>query len=556
MKSSSSSQDDELGTVEEAVKTEQQQQNGIHTGRDANAEIKYQEQEKNAINLSEKANASDLSEKVNENSVMAKRNQGIGQDKSDIINVNKEPQSEAIFKSQAKESTTSCPSTSSSSTKPVGPKLVFKPQTREPTKQPSSAQSPGPEPVINEPQQEAISNAEERTNFSPSSATSSTAQMTATTTSVTKKKLTLQQKLMLVENKKNHGRRGDPRMNTAVAKKIENPNLTLFQALTEGGFEFPCEEHNSTGNGPVYDSNRVLLSQRKNQLSRRLRLLSRKINRMIELREQQKNGPDPYTNGPKPPPDRAFIAGRHELRTTSDESTHQLSGSIRIPFQQSQQQHLEHQQNLHQRQNPYLPRGVTTSSQHQHINRAAPNYTPSFNHEPQTGSVPPLPFAPSSSGEIVQDYLLQNQLIRAHLNRNNNMFMNQFHHQQPSHFDNMMRNNHQRHYFNSNTNTPPTIPIHSNSQFSSRPPMTRSTLVPQGPLGQSNVNAMTMPPHQHHLTRDPNNFMQPTSDNDKRLALINAGFKEEEITEELINEFHHKLLEKVQASNNMMRPPL
>ena len=564
MKSSSSLQDDERGTVGGVVETEKQQRNvvgfqnpAIH--KDDLRETKYEEKEKNATNLSDKINAK---------SEIVEIAQNVGQVKSDF-NVNKsiaKPQSEGFCKSPARGSTIASLATSSSSAKPVGPKLVFQPQTREPTKQPSLPQSPGLVQVINQPQQPIISNADERTTFSSSSATSSTAQISTTTTSVSKKKFTLQQKLMLVENKKNHGRRGDPRMNTAVAKKIENPNLTLFQALTEGGFEFPCEEHNSTGNGPIYDSNKVLLSQRKNQLSRRLRLLSRKINRMIELREQQKNGPDPYT-GPKPPPDRGSIAGRHELPTTSDEYANQLSGSIRIPFQSRQhQQHIEQRQ-----QNTYLP-GRTTSSQHQHSNYAAPNYSPSFTHEPhQSTSVPPpLPSVPSSgSCETVQDYLLQNQLLWAQLNRNNNMFINQFHHQQPSFFNNVIRNNHQRHFFGtSNTNLPHnTIPIHpesssltAHSQYPNRTSMA-TFLVPQGPppLGQGNANAMTMPPRQHLAGgRGPNNFMQePTSDNDKqRLALINAGFKEEEITEELINEFHHKLLEKGKASNNIMRPPL
>ena len=79
-----------------------------------------------------------------------------------------------------------------------------------------------------------------------------------------------------------NGRRGDPRMHRAVAARLANPDLTLFQALIEGGFKFPSlkmdatTNNKKTFNNSIYDSDNVLLSQRKNQLSRRLRLLLRK----------------------------------------------------------------------------------------------------------------------------------------------------------------------------------------------------------------------------------------------------------------------------------------
>ncbi len=76
--------------------------------------------------------------------------------------------------------------------------------------------------------------------------------------------------------KKGKGRRGDPRMHRAVAARLAKPQLSLFQALVAGGFKFPVSEIASKGNGPIYDSDNVLLSQRKNQLSRRLRLLARR----------------------------------------------------------------------------------------------------------------------------------------------------------------------------------------------------------------------------------------------------------------------------------------
>ncbi len=78
------------------------------------------------------------------------------------------------------------------------------------------------------------------------------------------------------EAKKGKGRRGDPRMHRAVAARLAKPQLSLFQALVAGGFKFPVSEMASKGNGPIYDYDNVLLSQRKNQLSRRLRLLARR----------------------------------------------------------------------------------------------------------------------------------------------------------------------------------------------------------------------------------------------------------------------------------------
>jgi len=59
------------------------------------------------------------------------------------------------------------------------------------------------------------------------------------------------------------GRRGDPRMHRAVAARLENPKLTLTEALKIGGFDVSRNE----------DAHGVTVSQRKNQLSRRLRLV-------------------------------------------------------------------------------------------------------------------------------------------------------------------------------------------------------------------------------------------------------------------------------------------
>lgn len=56
-------------------------------------------------------------------------------------------------------------------------------------------------------------------------------------------------------------------MHRAVAARMQNPELSLFDALRLGGFDYPADE-----DANVMDSEKVALGQRKNQLSRRLRL--------------------------------------------------------------------------------------------------------------------------------------------------------------------------------------------------------------------------------------------------------------------------------------------
>ena len=64
------------------------------------------------------------------------------------------------------------------------------------------------------------------------------------------------------------GRKGDPRMHKALKARIDNPSLPLFDCLLIGGFEFRKRK----GDGIQCDNDNVSLGQRKNQLSRRLRL--------------------------------------------------------------------------------------------------------------------------------------------------------------------------------------------------------------------------------------------------------------------------------------------
>ena len=75
----------------------------------------------------------------------------------------------------------------------------------------------------------------------------------------------------------NKGRHGDPRMHRAVAARLLNPELSLLEALLDGGFVFP-EGTEGTGKSDrsVFDTDGVLLCQRKNQLSRRLRLAKKR----------------------------------------------------------------------------------------------------------------------------------------------------------------------------------------------------------------------------------------------------------------------------------------
>lgn len=62
------------------------------------------------------------------------------------------------------------------------------------------------------------------------------------------------------------GTRGDPRMHRAVAARREHPEISLFEALIVGGFVYDRDD------ATQLDVENVTLGQRKNQLSRRLRL--------------------------------------------------------------------------------------------------------------------------------------------------------------------------------------------------------------------------------------------------------------------------------------------
>ena len=82
------------------------------------------------------------------------------------------------------------------------------------------------------------------------------------------------------------GRRGDPRMHKAVAARLVNVDMPLIKALLVGGFTFPLlddEGHPRDRNvakiddANVADAEGVSLAQRKNQLSRRIRIARENI---------------------------------------------------------------------------------------------------------------------------------------------------------------------------------------------------------------------------------------------------------------------------------------
>mmetsp|Transcript_12130 Transcript_12130/g.34715 ORF Transcript_12130/g.34715 Transcript_12130/m.34715 type:complete len:699 (-) Transcript_12130:39-2135(-) len=82
------------------------------------------------------------------------------------------------------------------------------------------------------------------------------------------------------------GRRGDPRMHKSVAARLVNGDMPLLKALLVGGFAFPKLDDEGNPRDPsvakiddakVLDTEGVSLAQRKNQLSRRIRIAREKI---------------------------------------------------------------------------------------------------------------------------------------------------------------------------------------------------------------------------------------------------------------------------------------
>jgi len=67
------------------------------------------------------------------------------------------------------------------------------------------------------------------------------------------------------------GRKSDPRMDRAVEAKMANPSISLVGALRAGGFDIPAANTVSSAGIAAVDGDNVKITQRKNQLLRRLR---------------------------------------------------------------------------------------------------------------------------------------------------------------------------------------------------------------------------------------------------------------------------------------------
>mmetsp|Transcript_19931 Transcript_19931/g.41805 ORF Transcript_19931/g.41805 Transcript_19931/m.41805 type:complete len:670 (+) Transcript_19931:211-2220(+) len=72
------------------------------------------------------------------------------------------------------------------------------------------------------------------------------------------------------------GRKSDPRMDRAVQAKLNDPNLSLIDALRKGGFVFPAISDSGKPQYAIVDADNVKITQRKNQLLRRLRTTKKK----------------------------------------------------------------------------------------------------------------------------------------------------------------------------------------------------------------------------------------------------------------------------------------
>lgn len=75
---------------------------------------------------------------------------------------------------------------------------------------------------------------------------------------------------------KRPGRKGDNRMHRAVTLKLDDPEMSLVDALQEGGFTFEGLNEKNKPHHEVFDQDGVSLMQRKNQLLRRIRVEKKK----------------------------------------------------------------------------------------------------------------------------------------------------------------------------------------------------------------------------------------------------------------------------------------
>lgn len=108
-------------------------------------------------------------------------------------------------------------------------------------------------------------------------------------------------KKMQQQQQKRIGRKGDPRMEKAVIARLANPQLPLYEALLMGGFEY-------TEDPQSVDDQGVTLCQRKNQLSRRIRMAKKKQSPEAPSSSSSTTTTTTTTSTPSPPAD-----FRHDL---------------------------------------------------------------------------------------------------------------------------------------------------------------------------------------------------------------------------------------------------
>jgi hypothetical protein len=188
----------------------------------------------------------------------------------------------------------------------------------------------------------------------------------------------------------NLGRRGDPRMHKAVSVRLANPSMSLLDALLEGGFQFPRHELAASlgkSDRDILDEDGVQLCQRKNQLSRRLRMIRKKregcskhdlsllgTNRNPVL--QQEFNPDRLV---KPLAAVSKIKQQEQLYTsTQEQAQHEEQ-------QQQEQRALEYKQPM-QNYAGWLPPGVFpsfTTSTDSTRSRTVDEFTSSSSYPPQ-----------------------------------------------------------------------------------------------------------------------------------------------------------------------------
>lgn len=120
------------------------------------------------------------------------------------------------------------------------------------------------------------------------------------------------------------GRKGDERMHRSLQVRLSNPEISLLDALVKGGFRFTTDE-----NGNTVDADKVQLSQRKNQLSRRMRLYRQQSEHKChhlftgdyeKLEKNKKDEPNKEMNNevPSPPQSTHFNSENFDRKIPTD----------------------------------------------------------------------------------------------------------------------------------------------------------------------------------------------------------------------------------------------